>query len=114
MNLIKIFLLMVFLIPAYGMDKIVINKYKLFTDEIVCDAVVTSSDRTIQENERVGGKANSYHLKGEALDIAFPNCLTSTEDLGKIAQRFFSGVIVYTRHIHVDIRDIPYFGKGWY
>ena len=113
MNLIKILLLMV-TINAYGMDKVVINKYKLFTDDIVCGAVVTSSDRTAKENTRVGGVSNSYHLNGEALDVAFPNCLTSMEDLGKIARKYFNGVIVYKRHIHVDIRKTPYYGKGHY
>ena len=102
------------IMPVYGMDKNVINKYKLFTDALVCDAVVTSGDRSIKENRRVKGVKGSYHLKGEALDIAFPNCLTTMEDLGKIARRYFNGVIIYPKHIHVDIRKTPYYGKGQY
>ena len=113
MILIRILLLLV--IPsAYGMDNSVTEKYKKFTEALSCDTVITSGDRTTDENRRVGGAKGSYHLKGEALDIAFPNCLTSMEDLGKIARRYFNGVIVYPRHIHVDIRKTPYHGKGRY
>ena len=114
MNLIKILLLLLLTAPAFGANKDLMDRYKVFTDAVPCHTVITSADRSQTDNARVAGAENSYHLTGQALDIAFINCRVDLNNLGKIARRYFNGVIVYDRHIHVDTRETPYYGKGKY
>jgi hypothetical protein len=88
--------------------------YSLFKKAIVCKPVISSGYRSPNKNKAVKGAKHSYHLSGEALDVKFPMCLTSMEDLATIAKRFFNGVIIYPNHLHIDIRKTPYYGKGRY
>jgi len=87
---------------------------KKFQNETACEVKISSGYRYPEKNKLVGGVKGSYHIQGKALDLYFPRCLTYMPDLAKIAFKYFNGVIVYKRHIHVDIRNVPYFGKGSY
>lgn len=111
----KIFLLtLLFSVNAYAkLDPRLISKFNAFKKEVKCKTIITSGYRSPKENERVGGSKNSYHLKGQALDLAF-GCSKSLEEIGNIAKRYFKGVIVYKKHIHVDIRNKVYHNEGKY
>jgi len=93
-------------------DVRLLNAYNLYLKAISCKPVITSGYRTPRRNRQVGGVKNSYHLKGQAFDLVFPGCLTPKQDLFNIAKLFFNGVIEYHDHLHVDIRETPYYGKG--
>ena len=96
------------------MDMSVVKKYDAFTMVIPCDAFITSGYRTPLKNKQVGGSKHSFHLKGKAIDVSFPGCSYPIEKLAMIAKKYFNGVIVYDRHLHLDIRENKYFGKGTY
>ncbi len=76
-----------------------------------CSFTKTSGVRTVEHNKKVGGASKSYHLTGDAYDLV-PKCDTSLKKLGKIAAKIFNGVIVYKKHIHVDVR-VEVFHKGF-
>ena len=46
--------------------------------------------------------------------MTFPGCKLSLDKIARQAKLYFNGVIIYPKHIHVDIRNKPYFGKGKY
>ena len=61
--------------------------------------------RTREQNAKVGGAKNSYHMKGMAADVAING------DLRRVAinaRDIFGGVILYEnkKFIHLDIRDL--------
>lgn len=80
-----------------------------FPDVRKAPGTLTSGRRTPEGNRAVGGRANSYHLSGDAADYvgASPNALR---------QYFGAGVriIPESDHIHVQGRGLnaPYFGKN--
>jgi uncharacterized protein YcbK (DUF882 family) len=78
--------------------------------------VITSGFRSIEKNKEVGGSKNSYHLKGEAVDIAI-NQLTPLQVYKLIKYVFligFKGIIIYPFHVHLDIRPLEFFEIGSY
>ena len=104
-----------FIFLAGNLDDLLIERFSRFLGEVQCEPVITSGHRSEEHNKRVGGAKNSYHLKGQALDLFFyDKCGKSLKEIVVIAQKYFNGVIVYKKHIHVDIRDKKYFGKGSY
>lgn len=73
--------------------------------------LVTSGYRCQTRNRKVGGRENSYHLKGMAADIRIPGLnQDKAADLGK--QAGFNGIGIYQRHVHLDIRDKPARWRG--
>jgi len=108
-------LALLFSVNAYSkLDSRLMSKYNKFIKEVQCKSIITSGYRTKEHNKRVGGSKNSYHLKGKALDVAFTKCDKSLKEIGIIAQSYFNGVIVYKKHIHIDIRDKIYHNEGKY
>ena len=78
--------------------------------------IVTSGYRSVEKNIEIGGAKNSYHLKGEAVDISTLN-LRADEVYIIIKEAMLSGIkgiIVYPRHIHFDLRPLEFFGLGSY
>ena len=74
-----------------------------------CSFVISSGDRSISHNKKVGGSKGSYHLKkGMALDVV-KKCDKSYMVLGKAATKYFGGVIVYKDHLHLDTRPYKVF-----
>lgn len=70
---------------------------------------ITSGYRCENENIKVGGTRNSYHLYGKAADIYTKNM--NTKDLALYAESVgFKGIGLYDTHIHVDVRTIK---KVW-
>ncbi len=79
---------------------------KVIEDRItaaVPGVIVTSRDRTPEENERVGGVKNSYHLTGQARDLAPPKGMTMAQ-LEASAKAALPGYQVINEgdHIHVE------------
>lgn len=67
---------------------------------------VTSAYRSKEHNKEVGGAPNSYHLKGEAVDIRLPSTKEKTRRLLKALQDAeFRGLGLYSTHIHADRRE---------
>lgn len=74
--------------------------------------IVTSGYRTPAINEACGGAPQSYHMQAMAADIQVAGVTPAS--LGKVCQRYFTGVITYPAHVHVDIRETPYVATGAY
>ena len=72
---------------------------------------INSGYRCKEENERVGGVKNSYHIFGMAVDIEARNINIS--DLAIYAQGVgFNGIGKYETFLHLDVRDTKYFWEG--
>jgi len=74
--------------------------------------IVTSGYRCPKHNAEIGGARDSYHMMGLAADITVREMEIKTiaRLLVKIAMQVgFTGVILYPKHVHVDLRFHPYF-----
>ena len=73
--------------------------------------IITSGYRSAQKNEEVGGAVNSYHLRGEAVDVSIkgfsPSMLYRLVKGSFLAG--FGGIILYPFHVHLDIRGVEMF-----
>ena len=66
--------------------------------------LVNSGFRNKKVNDAVGGKKNSQHLKGEAVDITTQN-INDLEEIVQIIKMFdFDQMIVYDTFIHVSLK----------
>ncbi len=72
---------------------------------------INSAYRTEEYNKKVGGAKNSYHMKGQAFDIAVKGH-TPTE-VAQYAQTLgIKGIIQYNTFVHVDSRTRKYWSKN--
>jgi uncharacterized protein YcbK (DUF882 family) len=73
--------------------------------------IITSGYRSALKNQEVGGASESYHLKGQAVDVSIkgfsPNMLYRL--LKGAFLMGFGGIIVYPAHVHLDIREVEIF-----
>lgn len=69
---------------------------------------VNSACRCKEHNSKVGGKPNSYHLKGMAADIRTDWSKTTKKRFIYVLCCYFNGVIEYDDFIHVDVRSYVY------
>lgn len=67
--------------------------------------VVTSGYRCAKHNEAVGGKPNSSHRRGLAVDIAAPDSHSRYKILEGVVKAGFKRVGIANGFIHVDIDD---------
>ena len=65
--------------------------------------VVKSWTRCRLHNQAVGGKSDSYHQNGHAIDPA-PQNISDLDELEQIARKYFGFVIRYSWGLHCDIR----------
>ena len=95
---------------AKPLNKHLLSQYNLFRKVSGCDFIVSSGYRSKAHNKAVGGVRNSMHLKGLALDLVpFKSCSKNYRELSVVASKFFSCVIRYKTHIHVDIGKRAYY-----
>lgn len=70
---------------------------------------ISSAYRCSAHNVAVGGAANSYHIRGRAVDILIPKGQDRYDLCRHIFQlQFFRGIGFYEQWIHIDDRDGPY------
>lgn len=63
---------------------------------------INSAFRTKEHNRKVGGKSNSAHLRGHAIDIAATNGKTKFKILSALLQAGFTRIGIYRSFIHAD------------
>ena len=72
---------------------------------------INSGYRSAKKNEEVGGASNSYHLRGEAVDVSISGFTPSM--LYRLLKGAFlvgfGGIILYPFHVHLDIRGVEMF-----
>lgn len=69
-----------------------------------CKLKITSGYRTKEENKRVKGAPNSYHLKNMARDLKKgKDCPYSYTELAALVYPHVT-VFIYSRHLHIDTR----------
>lgn len=64
--------------------------------------VINSAWRSVEKNKEVGGKSNSSHLKGLAVDISVTNSRQRFIVLKALIQAGFNRIGVAKTFIHVD------------
>lgn len=65
--------------------------------------IITSGLRSPEKNKEVGGKANSAHLTGEAVDIACTDSAKRFKIVTALLNVGFKRIEVTNKHIHVDV-----------
>lgn len=78
---------------------------------VPCNTTITSGYRSKEDNKRVGGAKHSYHLKNEAIDFVIDvpglmKVLCKTYYISD-AKELGISVILYKKHIHMDVRKNP-------
>jgi uncharacterized protein YcbK (DUF882 family) len=87
--------------------KLLAQNLQVLRDELGVPIVLNSAYRTKAYNERIGGKANSMHLKAMAADIrtSKPKELAATiERLIKEGKMRQGGIGIYGTFVHYDVR----------
>lgn len=83
-----------------------------FRNYVETGVYFNSAYRTPSYNKNVGGATNSYHVKGQALDIPFLNSYKYLTSRKKMCAFFntlgVKGIIIYPTFIHVDTRTSKY------
>ncbi|MDR3207302.1 MAG: peptidoglycan-binding protein [Oscillospiraceae bacterium] len=73
---------------------------------------VNSGYRSPAYNQKVGGAAESYHMRGMAADIAVagvtPNTVAAAAELALYAAGLDGGIGLYGSFVHVDVRESPW------
>lgn len=91
---------------------VVAQNLQKIRDYIAKPINIHSGYRSVAHNKAVGGVANSYHLKGLAVDISVSG-MTSL-DLYNIIEKLIDekrvingGLILYDTFVHYDLRKTP-------
>lgn len=71
--------------------------------------VVTSGHRCAKHNAAVGGRVNSFHLTGRAVDIRTATAKERWETLRLAFRLGFTGIGIGKGFVHLDVRD----GEPW-
>ena len=83
-----------------------------FREYVEAPVGFNSAYRTPSYNIKVGGAKNSYHVKGQALDIPFSNNYKYLTSRDKMCAFFntlgVKGIIRYSSFIHIDTRTSKY------
>lgn len=89
-------------------DEFFIHKIEKLREFLNFPFIVNSFFRCIKHNEDIGGAKNSYHLRGQAMDIRAEG-LEALEII-ETARRFnIRGIIAYPKFIHLDNRREVFF-----
>lgn len=74
---------------------------------------INSGFRTVEHNKKVGGKADSSHLKGMAADISTPNSAFRYAILRGLYRVGFNRIGIASTFIHVDIDPTKFKNVVW-
>lgn len=99
-----------------GLDLVDYSIYRTYIDILYLlkkTLIIHSGCRCLLYNKKVGGKEDSYHLKGQALDFHLSDIPNKTiyYELDKRYKNKF-GIFLYDWGIHIDIREKE--GRGFY
>lgn len=99
-----------------GTDKILIDtnfvkeKLQSIRDYFGEAVIINSGYRTAEWNRKQGGASKSYHLTGQAFDIAISG--RTPQEIAKYAQTLgINGIIQYNSFVHVDSRSKKYWAR---
>lgn len=99
-----------------GTDKILIDtnfvkeKLQSIRDYFGEEVIINSGYRTAEWNRKQGGASKSYHLTGQAFDIAISG--RTPQEIAKYAQTLgINGIIQYNSFVHVDSRSKKYWAR---
>ena len=84
-------------------DSKLVDKLQKLRDRLGKPVIITSGYRTAAHNKKVGGAPKSQHLYGTAVDIKV-NGMTPKQILPHAEAVGFTGIGLYSGHIHVDVR----------
>jgi uncharacterized protein YcbK (DUF882 family) len=100
-----------------GTDTIVIDTFfvqkylQSIREHFGAPVTINSAYRTVAYNKKIGGATNSYHLKGQAFDIAVQG--HTPQEVAKYAQELgILGIIQYNSFVHVDSRTAKYWARN--
>ena len=71
------------------------------------DMIVNSGVRCEKHNKKVGGKPDSNHLRGEAVDIKCDNSFLRAKLIRAAIKHGVQGIGVYQTFIHLDVAKRP-------
>lgn len=100
-----------------GSDKVLIDddfvrtKLQAIRDHFGAPVTINSAYRTESYNKKVGGAKSSYHMKGQAFDIAVKG--HTPLEVARYAQSLnINGIIQYNSFVHVDSRSTRYWARN--
>lgn len=102
-------------LPGSGinMSSDLITRLQAMRSYLGMPIVIKSGFRTVAHNRRVGGKATSAHLTGQAVDIT---CIGSNERFHILQAAFYAGfdrIGVQNSFIHLDVSSTLPQGVLW-
>lgn len=99
-----------------GSDKILIDvdfvtdKLQAIRDHFGAAVIINSAYRTAAYNKKVGGASKSFHMSGQAFDIAVKG--HTPLEIAQYAQTIgINGIIQYNTFVHVDSREKRYWAR---
>lgn len=97
-------------------DSDLVLKLEKLREAVGFKLIITSGYRSEEKNREVGGAKQSLHLEGKAVDISISGI--SPFGLYQLIKNAFlvgfTGIIVYPKHVHFDIRTLDFFAIGSY
>ncbi len=100
-----------------GSDRILVDvdfvkdKLQAIRDHFGAAVTVNSAYRTESYNRKVGGTSKSYHMTGQAFDIAVKR--ETPLEVARYAQELgVKGIIQYNNFVHVDSRSTKYWARN--
>ncbi len=100
-----------------GSDRILVDmdfvkdKLQAIRDHFGAAVTVNSAYRTESYNRKVGGASKSYHMTGQAFDIAVKR--GTPLEVARYAQELgVKGIIQYNNFVHVDSRSTKYWARN--
>ncbi len=100
-----------------GSDKILVDvefvadKLQKIRSHFKAAVTINSGYRTDSYNKKIGGAANSYHVKGQAFDIVVKG-KTPAEVAAYAYSIGIPGIIQYNTFVHVDSRAERYYARN--